>query len=807
MSAQPFGKYQLLRKLATGGMAEVWLAQQTGIEDFRRSVVIKRILPHLAEDAEFVQMFLNEAKIAARFSHPNIAQIFDLGRENGSYFIAMEYVHGEDLGRIMRKAWSAGQWLTKPLALRIIAEACQGLFYAHERVDESTGRPLRVVHRDVSPQNILVSFEGSVKLVDFGIAKAADQASLTRSGAIKGKFAYMSPEQASGKPLDHRSDIFALGLVLYELLTGVRPIKRENDLATLQAALECAIDAPSTVLRRAGRAGLGGDEGAGEVAGRPLPRRPPVPDGAGRCAAAAPLGRELGPGLGADEHALQRPPGGGSQGGRSREGGGRPQVRLGGGGGGGGGRGRPHPTPHRARASGGRRRELGRGDGKGTGSNSHQARTAISRPDNPRIPTNPGQEPVQAGDAPGAQSAGGELESWEAPPGVLQVPKRRPPVVGQERASTGMRQHAARSPSSPDVPAVPPQRSRDEALRAREDSPRSREDAPRPTLEPSPRGVDRKATRIAPDADEELEPEGEDVSMSMSRPSTRERAMTLARPSTQPGADTEPPEAPVRRARTNGISRKPKHLVEAEVRNIQLPSMTSLPPLYGPNSPAQAPVQGQDDVNAFINVEEMRKRSQQRFQTAIYVSVAFALVLLVFLFRQAIVEAFSRSDLSSQGVLLTVTSSPTVEVFVKHPEEGAESQPVHMGQTPLKEQPGAHLGDTVILESKSQGIHYEETLKYGTPGSVKEISKHFQKGSFILPLIPKNVFGLAFYMGDNLVGRYTPGVPVDLIEGDYNLELRGIKLKEPLKVKVKIVANQNTELTPINIRDKLVGGP
>src|SRR5262249_7093485 len=152
-----------------------------------------------------------------------------LGRENNSYFIAMEYIHGEDLGRIMRKAWSAGQWLTKPLAIRIIAEACEGLYYAHSRVDESTGKPLRVVHRDVSPQNILVSFEGSVKLVDFGIAKAADQASLTRSGAIKGKFAYMSPEQASGKLLDHRSDIFALGLVLYELLTGVRPIKREND--------------------------------------------------------------------------------------------------------------------------------------------------------------------------------------------------------------------------------------------------------------------------------------------------------------------------------------------------------------------------------------------------------------------------------------------------------------------------------------------------------------------------------------------------------------------------------------------------
>src|SRR5688500_10673044 len=244
MTSQSLGKYQLLRKLATGGMAEVWLARQMGIEDFRRNVVLKRILPHLAEDVEFVQMFLNEAKIAARFTHPNIAQIYDLGAEAGSYFIAMEYVHGEDLGRIMRKAWSSGQWLTKPLAVRIISLACDGLYYAHTRADEH-GRPLKVVHRDVSPQNILVSFDGSVKLVDFGIAKAADQASLTKSGAIKGKFAYMSPEQASGKPLDNRSDIFALGLVLYELLTGVRPIKRETELATLQAALECKIEPPS----------------------------------------------------------------------------------------------------------------------------------------------------------------------------------------------------------------------------------------------------------------------------------------------------------------------------------------------------------------------------------------------------------------------------------------------------------------------------------------------------------------------------------------------------------------------------------
>lgn len=244
--SQAFGQYQLQKKLATGGMAEVWLARQTGIQGFNRHVVIKRILPHLAEDPEFVHMFLNEAKIASRFNHPNIAQIYDLGETAGTYYIAMEFIHGEDLGRIMRRAFKSGQWVARALAIRIIADACAGLHYAHSRTDEQ-GRPLKVVHRDISPQNILVSFDGSVKLVDFGIAKASDQASNTRSGSLKGKFAYMAPEQAQGKPLDNRSDLFALGLVLYELVTGVRPLKRDSELSTLQAALECVIEAPSVV--------------------------------------------------------------------------------------------------------------------------------------------------------------------------------------------------------------------------------------------------------------------------------------------------------------------------------------------------------------------------------------------------------------------------------------------------------------------------------------------------------------------------------------------------------------------------------
>ncbi|MFP2902792.1 serine/threonine protein kinase, partial [Corallococcus sp. 4LFB] len=246
MNPQAFGKYQLLKKLATGGMAEVWLARQTGIEGFQKELVVKRILPHLAEDREFVEMFKNEALIAARFNHPNIAQVYEFGEANGTYYIAMEFIHGEDLGRVMRKASGMNQWIARPLAIRIVASACEGLYYAHSRTDDR-GQPLNVVHRDISPQNILISFDGSVKLVDFGIAKAADQASMTKSGAIKGKFAYMAPEQAAGKHLDRRADIFAIGLVLYEMLTGHRPLKKDSELATLQAAMECSIPSPSEV--------------------------------------------------------------------------------------------------------------------------------------------------------------------------------------------------------------------------------------------------------------------------------------------------------------------------------------------------------------------------------------------------------------------------------------------------------------------------------------------------------------------------------------------------------------------------------
>ena len=246
---ETYGRYQLLKKLATGGMAQIYLARQSGPEGFEKLLVVKRILPHLAENEDFITMFLDEARIAARLNHPNIVQIFDLGAQDDSFFIAMEYIHGEDVRRVWKHAERLGEALPIALICRVIIEACAGLDYAHKKTDPS-GRPLGIVHRDISPQNILVSFEGGVKVVDFGIAKAADQATVTRSGVLKGKYSYMSPEQASGQPIDHRTDIFALGVVMYELLTGSRLFKRPSDIQTLNAVIECKVPRPSEVSRR-----------------------------------------------------------------------------------------------------------------------------------------------------------------------------------------------------------------------------------------------------------------------------------------------------------------------------------------------------------------------------------------------------------------------------------------------------------------------------------------------------------------------------------------------------------------------------
>ncbi len=254
MSIETYGRYQLVKKLATGGMAQIYLARQLGLEGFEKLMVVKRILPHLAENEDFITMFLDEARIAARLNHPNIVQIFDLGSQDETFFIAMEYIHGEDVRRLWKQSERVNHMLPVPLICRIVIEAATGLDYAHKRTDPRGG-PLNIVHRDISPQNILVSFEGGVKVVDFGIAKAADQATVTRSGVLKGKYSYMSPEQAAGaRQIDHRTDIFALGVVMYELLTGTRLFKRGTDIQTLNAVSECKVLPPSEVNPRVPKA-------------------------------------------------------------------------------------------------------------------------------------------------------------------------------------------------------------------------------------------------------------------------------------------------------------------------------------------------------------------------------------------------------------------------------------------------------------------------------------------------------------------------------------------------------------------------
>ncbi len=241
-----FGKYILLDKIATGGMAEIWLAKQTGVEGFEKLVVIKKILPHFTHDKEFVTMFLDEARIAAKLNHSNIVQIYDLGKEQNTYYIAMEYISGDDIKGILQTSIKQGHFLPLQLSVNIISQAAAGLYYAHTLTD-MYGTSMNIVHRDISPQNILVTYTGSAKIVDFGIAKAATQSQETRAGTLKGKFAYMSPEQALGKKLDGRSDLFALAIVLYEITLGKRLFKSDSELKTLRMITEEPIKAPIDV--------------------------------------------------------------------------------------------------------------------------------------------------------------------------------------------------------------------------------------------------------------------------------------------------------------------------------------------------------------------------------------------------------------------------------------------------------------------------------------------------------------------------------------------------------------------------------
>jgi serine/threonine protein kinase len=245
----PFGKYYLLERVNVGGMAEVFKAKTFGVEGFERLLAVKRILPNIAEDEEFITMFIDEAKIAVQLNHANIAQIFDLGKVEGSFFIALEYVHGKDVRAIFDRCRSLSETMPVPQACFMVMKVCEGLDYAHNKRD-SAGREMHLVHRDVSPQNVLISYEGEVKLVDFGIAKAAGKASKTQAGILKGKFGYMSPEQVRGLPLDRRSDIFSVGIVLYELLTGERLFTGESDFSTLEKVRNVEILPPSAYNRK-----------------------------------------------------------------------------------------------------------------------------------------------------------------------------------------------------------------------------------------------------------------------------------------------------------------------------------------------------------------------------------------------------------------------------------------------------------------------------------------------------------------------------------------------------------------------------
>ncbi len=244
-----FGKYTLLRKLATGGMAELFLALQKSVAGFEKLIVIKRILPAMNADKAFIDMLLHEARIAATLSHPNIVQIFDVGQVEGTYFIAMEHVHGEDIRSIVRQMKKkAYPTFPREHALGIVMGMCAGLAYAHEKTDLD-GSPLNIVHRDISPQNVVVTFSGDVKIVDFGIAKSDNKnTDQTKSGKLKGKVPYMSPEQARGDNIDHRSDIFATGVMLFELTTGRRLFKGASEYETLKLICDRDYPRPSQVI-------------------------------------------------------------------------------------------------------------------------------------------------------------------------------------------------------------------------------------------------------------------------------------------------------------------------------------------------------------------------------------------------------------------------------------------------------------------------------------------------------------------------------------------------------------------------------
>lgn len=237
------GKYQVLRHLATGGMAEIFLARTLGVERFERYVVVKCIKPEFASNAQFVEMFLDEARISAQLHNHHIAQVFDMGIEGGVLYFAMEYVHGQNLQALLQTVSLGKAVIPYEHALTIVIGAAQGLAYAHDKIGPD-GTPLDLVHRDVTPTNIIVSYDGAVKVVDFGIVKAATRSTHTQSGVLKGKLAYMSPEQCRSAPLDRRTDVFALGVLLYELTTTHRLFAADSDYETMNKIVTGEVPPP-----------------------------------------------------------------------------------------------------------------------------------------------------------------------------------------------------------------------------------------------------------------------------------------------------------------------------------------------------------------------------------------------------------------------------------------------------------------------------------------------------------------------------------------------------------------------------------
>ncbi|WP_225412107.1 serine/threonine protein kinase [Stigmatella hybrida] len=761
MTPQPFGKYQLLKKLATGGMAEVWLARQTGIEGFAKNLVVKRILPHLAEDHEFVEMFRNEALIAARFTHPNIAQVYEFGEANGTYYIAMEFVHGEDLGRVMRKAYGKDQWIARPLAIRIVAAACEGLYYAHTRTDDA-GRPLKVVHRDISPQNILISFDGSVKLVDFGIAKAADQVGLTKSGAIKGKFAYMAPEQASGKALDHRADIFAIGLVLYELLTCNRPLKRETELATLQAALECSIQPPSQVADV--------PPGMDEVVMRALSK---AADDRYRDARQFQL---------ALEEALVREQAVASS------------VQIS----------ELMETLFADRLQ----EEKKSGNPEPNGEDSSSSANLA--------PPSPPAEPASARPSRTPPPAVADMR-WEAPPGESSQRHDRP------RTSTGIRPATRTSqppslheemneylaPQGTQVAPVPrrsgetPRRATGAGQTAVGRMP-SRPEMRAPTEDAAP--VRRSASRQVPLSEEEARPAPRPSRAALALEARARRQeeedpyedserTQLPEPEPEP---TPPPAPPPRRRTTGHVSqvrpsgehsqpprRRTGVLPKSSVEMREAPVRKSVGVEDDEPSSPSAPAAPKPKKPVLRNPGEALKK--------VLAGVAILGVAgLIFAFR----DKLNIKGIDGQGILVSVDTSPKTHVTVRHSDRCGSSDPLtELGETPLKGVAGAHIQDTLILENRQQGIYAEEELPYGEPGEIKVIKREFKMGSVQLKVSPRNPGKITIRERGQDIYDFTPGIPFDLMEGPHVLELHSEKLEKPLTVEVQVKRGATTTVS------------